>query len=48
MLISLRRARSKKSALYVCLYIDSFMYMHIKGKDINKLEKGEVSVVFTT
>lgn len=38
--MSYRWARFKKSAQYVCLYID--FNIQIKRKDINKLDKGRV------
>lgn len=40
MLMSYRWARFKKSAQYVCLYID--LNIQIKRKDINKLDKWRV------
>lgn len=50
MLIILRRVRIDKSALYVCqhIYIYTHLNMHIRGKDISNLEKGDVSDVFCT
>lgn len=46
MLIILRRVRIDRSVLYVCQHIH--LNMHIRGKDISNLEKGDVSDVFCT
>lgn len=52
MLIILRRVRIDRSVLYVCqhiyIYIYTHLYMHIRGKDISNLEKGDVLDVFCT